>query len=63
MDEPKIICRQCNLPLEPKEITFRYMGFHFNHALPTCPSCGQVYISEDIVNSKVKEIEMLLEEK
>jgi RNase P subunit RPR2 len=63
MEEKKIICRKCNLALEPKEITFRYMGFHFNHTLPACPACGQVYLSEDVVNGKVKEIELLLEEK
>jgi len=58
-----MFCCKCNVELELKEVTFKYMGFHFNYPLPKCPSCGQVYISEELVNGKVKEVEILLEGK
>ena len=59
----EIICCKCKVAMRPKEITFQYMGYHFAAELPACPSCGQVYIDEEAVNGKMKEIEMLLEEK
>jgi hypothetical protein len=43
--------------------TFLYMGSHFNQELPRCPSCGQVFISEEMAEGKISEIEQILEEK
>ena len=63
MDEKTIVCCKCNCELAPREITFQYMGHHINHMLLACPSCGQVFITEELVNGKVQEVEMLLEEK
>lgn len=63
MEKETIVCCKCGCEMKQKEMVFQYMGYHFNHSLPTCPSCGQVYITEDAVNGKIKEIEMLLEEK
>jgi len=31
--------------------------------LPCCPQCSQIYLSVDLVKSKVKEVEMTLEDK
>jgi hypothetical protein len=57
----KLICCKCNTELVIKTCEFSYMGYHFNHSLPCCPCCGQVFISEDIVNEKVSKVEMELE--
>ena len=61
--ESKLICCKCDMELEQKKITFNYMGFNFHTDLPCCPSCGQVYIPEDLVTGKMAEVEMELEEK
>jgi uncharacterized protein with PIN domain len=63
MAEKRQKCCKCNLYLEPRKTSFIYMGQHFTHELPRCPSCGQMYISEETVMSKVAEIEQVLEEK
>ncbi|MDR1508171.1 MAG: hypothetical protein LBS53_00860 [Synergistaceae bacterium] len=56
-------CCKCDLDLEIKQTVFSYMGMHFNHDLLRCPSCGQVYISEELVMGKIAEVEQLMEEK
>jgi len=59
----KIVCSKCNLPLEEKEVSIDYLGFHFNEKAPRCPQCGLIYISEDLVKTKVSALETTLEEK
>jgi hypothetical protein len=49
--------------MEPEEIRFEYLGNTFTHVFPQCPQCKLVFIPEDIVDSKIREVEMLLEEK
>jgi len=61
--EGKLICCKCNAELENKKTTLSYMGFNFHTDLPCCPSCGQVYISEELVIGKMAEVEKDLEEK
>lgn len=58
-----LICTKCNLYLELKDSSFDYLGFHFNEKVPRCPKCGQIYISEELVNGKVTMLETTLEEK
>lgn len=61
--QERIFCGKCNVPLVMKKADFQYMRFTFNHEVPVCPVCGQVYLSEELVNSKVKQIEKTFEEK
>lgn len=42
---------------------FTYLGKHFSHKVLRCPSCGQVFFSEELVNGKVKQLEYSMEEK
>jgi len=66
-DNPSIksplFCERCKQELELKEVRLEYLGNTFSHIFPQCPTCHFVYISEEIVESKIKEVEMLLEEK
>jgi uncharacterized OB-fold protein len=39
------------------------MDKHFNQELLRCPSCGQVYIPEEMVREKILEVEQIMEEK
>ncbi|MGI6492012.1 MAG: DVU_1557 family redox protein [Pelotomaculum sp.] len=62
-DKPALICLKCNVRLELRKASFTYLGFNFNTELPGCPVCGQVYLPEELVEGKVKEVEMSLEDK
>jgi uncharacterized protein with PIN domain len=61
--EAQLICAKCNVPMQMEKVTLNYLNHQFKHDFPKCPKCGQVYISEDIVNGKMKEVEILLEDK
>jgi hypothetical protein len=58
-----LICDRCKVELSPAKLHFSYLEHDFNHQVLRCPSCGQVYLSEELVNSKVKQVETTLEEK
>ncbi|MCI8476785.1 MAG: hypothetical protein HFE97_00340 [Oscillospiraceae bacterium] len=60
---PDLICCRCNLLLEPRKAVFRYLGHDFEVTLPGCPNCGQIYLSEELVNGKIAEVEQTLEDK
>lgn len=62
-EEVNMICCACNVELEPRKTTLNYMGHGFSVTLPRCPLCGQVYISEKLVNGRMQEVERQLEEK
>jgi hypothetical protein len=59
----KLICQKCRVPLEPRRVSFKYMGFDFYHEVPACPRCGQVLISEELAKGRMAEVEMNLEDK
>lgn len=61
--EPQLICGKCGVPLQMERVTLKYLKNQFQHDFPKCPKCGQVYISEEMVNGKMKEVEMVLEDK
>jgi uncharacterized OB-fold protein len=47
----------------PKKVDLEYLGYRVSGEFPVCPKCGRVYIPEDIVNSKIKRLEQMLEDK
>jgi len=59
----ELICEQCNEPLTEKRVHFSYLGHAFSADLPCCPRCGQVYLSEELVKSRIAQVEMTLEDK
>jgi hypothetical protein len=61
--DEKLICHKCGLELLPRKTVFNYMGYNFKTDLPRCPSCGLLYIPEDLVTGKMASVEMELEEK
>ncbi len=56
-------CCRCDRALTPKRIVFEYLGHTVAHEVPTCPKCGKVYISKDLAEGKMSEVEQLLEDK
>lgn len=56
-------CTRCNVPLEKMEAHITYLDRHFSHKVPRCPRCGQVFITEEIADGKMAQLEKSLEEK
>jgi YgiT-type zinc finger domain-containing protein len=62
-EEKKLICFKCQKELESGKTDFTYLGHSFYTDLPRCPQCGMVYISEELVNGRISDVEMQLEDK
>ena len=58
-----LICCSCDAEMLPQKVTLNYMGYAFSATMPRCPSCGYVYIPEEIVKGRMAEVEQQLEEK
>ena len=58
-----MICDRCDVELEELEAQFSYLDRSFRHKVLRCPKCGQVCLSEEIVNGRMSEVESLMEEK
>ncbi len=58
-----VICFQCQKELQPIKTYLSYLGHSFYAEIPKCPDCGEVYISEELVKSRIAEVEMQLEDK
>ena len=56
-------CAKCGVMLVSKKKIFSYMGSTFSHEAPRCPVCGAVFISKELAEGKMSEIEQLMEDK
>ena len=56
-------CFKCGVDMVEKKTTFEYLGHEANYPVLRCPVCGQAYVPEELVNTKIAEVECLLEEK
>ncbi|MBQ6360773.1 MAG: hypothetical protein IJJ25_06500 [Lachnospiraceae bacterium] len=63
MNEKKLICHKCREPLCLSDVSFFYMGHKLKHPIPSCPVCGQVYISPELAAGKIREVEKEMEDK
>lgn len=59
----ELVCLKCNRPIETGPVEASYLGQTFPVDLPRCPSCGFVYVSEDLANGKMLKVEQALEDK
>ena len=57
------IYAKCSAALVPKKKMFSYMGSVFSHEVPRCPVCGIVFISKELADGKMAEVERLMEDK
>lgn len=62
-NKKKIKCSKCNIELITGKANFSYLGRDFSGDVLKCPECGKVYISEDLVNGKIKKVEGMFESK
>jgi hypothetical protein len=58
-----MICFKCDRELELRRTDFAYLGHAFYADVPRCPECGQVFIPEDLVRSRIAAVEMNMEDK
>lgn len=58
-----VVCAKCGVPLEPRKVVLTYLEHQITHELPCCPVCGQVFVSEELVRGRMKEVETMLEDK
>ena len=63
MKDYPLICGKCKRELIPKKIQFTYLGHRVSQEFPSCPVCGNFYIPEDVVNTKMHKLETELEDK
>ena len=54
---------KCHVTLESRRTDFVYLNYNFHVDVPRCPKCGQVYLPKALVEGKMADVEMLLEEK
>ncbi|MEA4923080.1 MAG: hypothetical protein VB031_06885 [Eubacteriaceae bacterium] len=59
----KLICNKCNVPLVEMDATFKYLKRSFKHKVLRCPQCGQIYLPEELIKTKMADVERALEEK
>ena len=56
-------CAKCGAALVPKNKIFSYMGMTFSHEVPRCPVCGMVFISKELADGRMSQVEQLMEDK
>lgn len=61
--ETGLMCGKCGCALEPGKVTVEYLGNRFPVELPRCPSCGLVFVPEDLALGKMLDVEQALEDK
>lgn len=61
--ERELRCAKCGEKLVVKQVMFSYMNRTFGHEVPVCPKCGRAFISRDLAEGKMAEVEVLLEDK
>lgn len=61
--EPPVLCHTCNKILTPCKNHVEYLGSRFDVAMPQCPGCGIIYVSQALARGKMAEVEKILEDK
>lgn len=61
--EDKIICNKCRKELVRNKVSVEYMGFKLQDDILQCPECGAVYFDEEIVRTRMANVERELEDK
>lgn len=61
--EQMLICDKCQSELKKMNAHFSYLNHSFQAQVLRCVECGQVFIPEDFVESRIKKVEFTLEDK
>ena len=58
-----LIFDRCKVEMQEMDTQFSYLGRSFRHKVNRCPECGQVCLSEELVNGRMSEVESMMEDK
>jgi hypothetical protein len=56
-------CGKCKKELVISKTVFSYLGHTVAHEVRVCPECGKVFISQELVEGNMAEVEEQLEDK
>jgi hypothetical protein len=56
-------CAKCKKALVMKKAVLSYLGQTVAHEVRACPNCGKVFISQDLAEGRMAEVEEQLEDK
>ncbi len=59
----RLICGRCRVPLENRRVDFEYLGSTVHTETVRCPICGQVFLAEELVRGRMRDVEYQLEDK
>jgi len=62
-NEQTLMCDQCKAELKKLNANFGYLNHSFQAEVLRCMKCGQVYLPEDFVRGRMKQVELMMEEK
>ncbi|MGI6727881.1 MAG: DVU_1557 family redox protein [Anaerovoracaceae bacterium] len=62
-EKQTLICDRCKVELVMADTEFSYLGNVMRHKVPRCPECGMIYLPENLVLGRMRELEEVLEEK
>lgn len=63
MENEVLYCARCNVELQPQKLNLDYLGHRVSNEFLCCPVCGEPYIPEEIVSGRMREVEIMLEDK
>jgi transcription elongation factor Elf1 len=58
-----IQCLKCKIGFEKAKVNVTYLNNMFSVELLQCPSCGQIYVTEEMALGRMSEVEKALEDK
>ena len=62
-EKQPMLCFQCKTELQPMKTYLSYLGHSFYADILKCPECGEVFIPEDLVKTRIVDVETQLEDK
>ncbi|HTZ19154.1 MAG TPA: hypothetical protein VMB78_12030 [Dissulfurispiraceae bacterium] len=62
-EAPDLICARCAVKMAMGKVTVAYLGSEFPVELFKCPSCGTVFVPEELATGKMLQVEQALEDK
>lgn len=55
-------CSKCRVSPLPAHLALSYLNRTFHCEVLRCPNCGQVYLPEQFITGKVREVETRIED-
>lgn len=56
-------CNKCRCSLTLSEVRFSYLGSYVSIEALRCPKCGNILISEELVDERIRSCEIFLEDR